>query len=69
MEHMDLPPTFHAHINVMSSNALIASSTVLRYYFGLEELEITDEERFRSPTAIKQDEFESTTFRSSEALN
>ena len=60
MERMDLLPTFHARINVASSSASIASSTVLRYYFGLGELEITDEERSRSPTATKWGEFEAT---------
>ena len=62
MERMDLLPTFHARINVASSSASIASSAVLRYYFGLGELEITDEERSRSPTATKWGEFEATAF-------
>ena len=62
MERMDLCSTFHAYINVASSNASIASSIVLRHYFGLGELEITDEERFRSPTATKWGEFEATAF-------
>ena len=53
-------PTFQARINVASSNASIASSTVLQCYFGLGELEITVEERFRSPTVTDWDELEAT---------
>ena len=63
MERMELPPrNFPSRINVASSNASIASSTVLRCYFGLGELEITDEERFCSPTTTKWGEFEATAF-------
>jgi hypothetical protein len=62
---MDLPPNFHPHTGVASSNASIASSTTISTlrdsqtdYFGLGKPGVAGEERFRSLTDLKWGEFE-----------
>ena len=51
MRRIDLPPDFHPHTDVASSNAIIASSIAPStladsptYYFGLEEPAVANEE-------------------------
>ncbi|KAH9987661.1 hypothetical protein BJV74DRAFT_978753 [Russula compacta] len=68
-KRMDLPPTFHPHTGIASSNASIASSTTISTlgdsptdYFGLGKPAIAGEERFRSLTDLKWGEFESMGF-------
>ncbi|KAN0129056.1 hypothetical protein V8E53_013206 [Lactarius tabidus] len=64
-KRMDLPPNFHPHAGVASSNASIASSATTSSvgdsqadYFGLGKPAIAGEERFRNPTDLKWGEFE-----------
>jgi len=61
---MDLPPNFHPHTGVASSNASIASPTTVSTlgdsptdYFGLGKPIIAREERFQSLTELKRGEF------------
>jgi hypothetical protein len=68
-KRMDLPPNFHPHTGVASSNASIASSTTVSTlgdspteYFGLGKPSAAGEERFRSLTDLKWGEFESMGF-------
>jgi hypothetical protein len=68
-KRMDLPPNFHPHMGVTSSNASIASSTTVSTlgdsptdYFGLGKPAVAGEERFRSLTDLKWGEFESMGF-------
>ena len=63
---MDLPPNFHPHIGVASSNVSIASSATtssiggdsLTDYFGLGKPALAGEERFRNLTDLRWGEFE-----------
>ena len=64
-KHMDLPPNFHPHTGIASSNASIASSTTVSTlgdsptdYFGLGKPAVAGEERFRSLTELKWGESE-----------
>jgi hypothetical protein len=64
-KHMDLPPNFHPHTGVASSNASVASSTTISTlgdsqtdHFGLGKPGVAGEERFRSLTDLKWGEFE-----------
>jgi hypothetical protein len=66
---MDLPPNFHPHTGVASSNASSASSTTVSTlgdsqtdYFGLGKSGVTGEERFQSLTELKRGEFETMGF-------
>ncbi|KAN0128116.1 hypothetical protein V8E53_014097 [Lactarius tabidus] len=59
-KRMDLPPNFHPHAGVASSNASIASSATTSSvgdsqadYFGLGKPAIAGEERFRNLTDLK----------------
>jgi len=68
-KRMDLPPNFHPHPGVASSNASISSSTTLSTlgesptdYFGVGKPAVAGEERFRSLTDLKWGEFESMGF-------
>jgi hypothetical protein len=68
-KRMDLPPTFHPHIGVASSNASIASSMTASTlgdsptdYFGLGKPVVAGEERFRSLTDLRWGEFEAMGF-------
>ena len=68
-KRMDLPPNFHPHTGVASSNASIASSTTVSTlgdsptdYFGLGKPAVAGEERFRSLTELKWGEFEALGF-------
>ena len=68
-KRMDLPPYFHPHTGVASSNASIASSTTVSTlgesptdYFGLGKSVVAEEERFRSLTERKWGEFEAMGF-------
>ncbi len=68
-KRMDLPPNFHPHTGVASSNASIASSTTASTlgdsqtdYFGLGKPGVAGEERFRSLTDLKWGEFETMGF-------
>ena len=63
---MDLPPNFHPHIGVASSNVSIASSATtssiggdsITDYFGLGKPALAGEERFRNLTDLRWGEFE-----------
>ncbi|KAH9059688.1 hypothetical protein EDB87DRAFT_1675041 [Lactarius vividus] len=64
-KRMDLPPNFHPHTGVASSNASIASSATASSvgdsptdYFGLGKPALAGEERFRNLTDLKWGEFE-----------
>jgi hypothetical protein len=66
---VDLPPNFHPHTRIASSNASIASSTTVstfsdskKDYFGLGQPGVAGEERFQSLTELKWGEFETTGF-------
>ncbi|KAH9172544.1 hypothetical protein EDB89DRAFT_1851067 [Lactarius sanguifluus] len=68
-KRMDLPPNFHPHIGVASSNASIASSATVSSvgdsptdYFGLGKPALAGEERFRNLTDLKWGEFEAMGF-------
>ena len=68
-KRMDLPPNFHPHPGVASSNASIASSATTSSvgdsqaeYFGLGKPAIAGEERFRNLTDLKWGEFEAMGF-------
>jgi hypothetical protein len=68
-KRMDLPPNFHPHPGVASSNASISSSTTLSTlgdsptdYFGVGKPAVAGEERFRSLTDLKWGEFEAMGF-------
>ena len=73
-KRMSLPPTFHPHTGVASSNASIASSTTVSSlgdsqtdYFGLGKPAVAGEEQFRSLTDLKWGEFEAMGFAGSES--
>ncbi|KAH8988261.1 hypothetical protein EDB86DRAFT_3065602 [Lactarius hatsudake] len=68
-KRMDLPPNFHPHTGVASSNASIASSATVSSvgdsptdYFGLGKPALAGEERFRNLTDLKWGEFEAMGF-------
>ncbi|KAH9059462.1 hypothetical protein EDB83DRAFT_2387941 [Lactarius deliciosus] len=68
-KRMDLPPNFHPHIGVASSNASIASSATVSSvgdsptdYFGLGKPALAGEERFRNLTDLRWGEFEAMGF-------
>ncbi|KAI0249408.1 hypothetical protein BJV78DRAFT_1228260 [Lactifluus subvellereus] len=65
-KRMDLPPTFHPHTGVASSNASTASSTTVSTlgddFFGIGKPAVAGEERFRSLTELKWGEFETMGF-------
>jgi len=69
-KRMGLPPNFHPHLGVASSNTSIASSTTVSTvgdspttdYFGLGKPAVAGEEHFRSLTELKWGEFETTGF-------
>lgn len=68
-KRMDLPPNFHPHPGVASSNTSISSSTTLSTlgdgpndYFGVGKPAVAGEERFRSLTDLKWGEFEAMGF-------
>ncbi len=68
-KRMDLPPNFHPHTGVASSNASIASSATVSSvgdsptdYFGLGKPALAGEERFRNLTDLRWGEFEAMGF-------
>ena len=68
-KRMSLPPNFHPHIGVASSNASIASTTTVSSlgdnpndYFGVGKPPVAGEEQFRSLTDLKWGEFEAMGF-------
>jgi hypothetical protein len=73
-KRMGLPPNFHPHTGVASSNASIASSTTVSTlgdsstdYFGLGKPAVVGEEQFRSLTDLKWGEFEAMGFGGAES--
>ncbi len=68
-KRMDLPPNFHPHTGVASSNVSIMSSSTTSSvgdgstdYFGLGKPALAGEERFRTLTDLKWGEFEAMGF-------
>jgi hypothetical protein len=68
-KRMGLPPKFHPHTGVASSNVSIASSATVSTlgdsptdYFGVGKPAVAGEEQFRSLTDLKWGEFESMGF-------
>ena len=68
-KRMDLPPDFHPHTGVASSNASIVSSATKSSvgdsptnYFGFGKPALAGEERFRNLTDLKWGEFEAMGF-------
>ena len=73
-KHIDLPPNFHSHTGVASSNALIASSMTISTlgdsqtdYFGLGKPSVAGEEQLWSLMDLKWGEFKTIGFGSLES--
>ena len=73
-KRMDLPPNFHPHTGVASSNALITSSMMVSTlgdsqtdYFGLGNPSVMGDKQFQSLTELKWGEFKMMGFRGLES--